>query len=387
MSTLTMALVQDALNEFYLPGLQYQLNDQASLLLAQLERNEKDVEGKNIVMALRYGRNGGIGMRAEDGDLPTPSSRKTKQAKWETKNMAARFAITEKTIKASRSDTGSFARLLEQEIADVETDVKQDLSRQVIGNGTGLLATITVVAGTTLTVNSTMHLAEGMRIDVFQGTTNTVRIGGIVVEAVDDAESPLRITVSSATGILANDTIFVAGSKDLEITGLDAIFTAANLYGMVRNDFPVLKATRTNVAGEISETRIQRAIDEAERKAGAKINFLYCSYGVRRAYQNLQTLMKRHVNSVDLKGGWKALDYNGMPLAADKYIAAGKLYCLDLNDFALYSMGDFEWLERDGAMLNRIANKAAWEATMIRFCDIGCAKPRGQVELFGITEH
>ena len=103
---LALSAVAEALKEFYLPGLRYQLNDKASAFLAQIERDSQSVVGKEIVMALRYGRVGGIGNRADDGDLPTPNARKTKQAKWETKNLFARFQITDKTMKASRSNVG-----------------------------------------------------------------------------------------------------------------------------------------------------------------------------------------------------------------------------------------------------------------------------------------
>ena len=115
----TLQVVAEALKEFYLPGLRYQLNDKASPFLAQVEKKTENVVGKEIVMAMRYGRVGGIGNRADDGDLPS-NSRKTKQARWETQDLFSRFQITDKTIKASRTSAGAFASLLEQEISDCE---------------------------------------------------------------------------------------------------------------------------------------------------------------------------------------------------------------------------------------------------------------------------
>ena len=389
MTLLNLALVQEALKEYYLEGLRYQLNEEAGVFLAQLERDDQSVEGSKIVMALRYGRNGGVGNRADDGDLPTPNSRKTKQAKWETKNTFARFQITDKTVKSSRSNAGAFANLLEQEIADCETDVKQDLSRQTLGDGSGILAKATgVKVGSTVPVDTAMYLAEGMRVDIWD-TSGAVWLNqNVTIDAVDDSNPAAQTITLSAVGVIAADDIFyVSGNKGIELTGLTAVFEAATIYGLTRADYPVLKAQRTNIAGEIAEVKIQKAIDDSERKAGGKINFLHCSYGVRRGYQNLLTLQKRLVNTMKLKGGWDAISYNGIPLAADKYIKDGKLYCLDLNDFKFYHMGDYEWLDADGAMLSRVANKAAWEATLVRYCDIGCQKPRGQVELYGITEH
>jgi len=383
MSILNLTAVAEALKEFYLPGLRYQLNDKASAFLAQLERDTESVVGKEIVMALRYGRVGGVGNRADDGTLPTPNSRKTKQAKWETKNLFARFQITDKTVKASRSNVGAFANMLEQEISDCEIDAKNDLSRQALGDGTGKLATITAVSGTTLTVDSTMYFAEGMLVDIYTGDTKDT--SEAEVTAVDEDNS--QIVVSSATGAAADDVIYLAGNKDLELTGLEAVFTNGTLYGIDRTANKWLNATRINVNGEVSEVIIQQAIDDADRKAGAVINFMQCAFGVRRAYQNLLTAQKQLVNTMELKGGWKAISYNGIPMMADKYIKSGKLYCLDLNDWKMYQMDDYNWLDEDGAMLSRVANKPAWEATLVKYADCGCQRPRGQVELYGITEH
>jgi len=405
MSMTTFTAIAEALKSFYLPGLRYQLNDKASAFMAQLERDTESVVGKEILIALRYGRVGGIGNRADDGTLPTANARKTKQGKYETKNMFSRFQITDKTIKASRSNVGAFANMLEQEIADCEVDAKQDVSRQAVSDGTGKLALIhllTAAAGVnTLTLYdiagndtefATNFLAEGMLVDIYDNSGSAVLANaeGVEISLVDDVNKQIKYTGTDVSGTYEVDAdyLVVSGNKGLELTGLRAVFeNSGTLYNLSTTDYPWLKPTRTNINGEISEVDIQKAIDDADRKAGAMINFLYCSFGVRRAYQNLLTAQKQIVNSLELKGGWKALNYNGTPLMADKYILPGRIYCLDLADWKLYQMSDYEWLDADGAMLSRVANKAAWEATLAKYADIGCSRPRGQVELYGISEH
>jgi hypothetical protein len=382
-NVLAINAVAEALKSYYLPGLRYQLNDKASVFLSQLEKDKENVVGKDIVMALRYGRVGGIGNRSDDGDLPTPNSRKTKQAKWETKNLFSRFQISDKTMKASRSNVGAFASMLETEIKDCETDAKLDLSRQALGDGTGKLATISAVSSNTLTVDNTMFFCEGMLVDIYTGDTKDTTAAEVT--DVDDANS--KITVSSATGAAQNDVIYLSGNKGLELTGLRGVFENSTLYGIDRTTYKWLNATRKNVNGEISDITIQTAIDEADRKAGSNINFILCSLGVRRAYQNVLTATKQLVNTLELKGGWKAISYNGIPLTADKYVGSGKMYCLDLSDWKMYQMSDYEWLAEDGAMLSRVSGKAAWEATLVKYADLGCGKPRGQSELYGIVEH
>lgn len=381
-----LQVVAEALKSFYLPGLRYQLNDQSSAFLAQLERDSENVSGKEIVMALRYGRVGGIGNRADDGTLPTPNSRKTKQAKWETKNLFARFQITDKTIQASKSNQGAFASMLEQEIADCETDAKVDLSRQAMGDGTGSLCKITDItdaATNQYVVDNAQFLAEGMLVDTY--TTTTKDNEEVEIAAVD--RSTNTITMVATTALAVDDVLYVSGNKDMELTGVEAVFNSTTLYGIDRTSYPFLNATKTGSVGELSEVTMQEGIDNADILAGAAINFILCSHGVRRGYQNLLTAQKQLVNTLDLKGGWKALSYNGIPVVADKFVKSGNMYMLDLADWKLYQMSDYNWLDADGAMLSRVANKPAFEATLVKYCDIGCQKPKGQVGLSGITEH
>lgn len=395
MPVLNMTAVAEALKSYYLPGLRYQLNEEASAFVTQLDRDSESVVGKEIIMALRYGRTGGIGNRADDGDLPTPNSRKTKQAKWETRNLFARFQISDKTIKASRNSVGAFANMLQQEIEDCETDAKQDLSRQAMGDGTGKLATVKSIAnGTELTLKTeadaegepgTLYFAEGMLVDIYTGATKDTSAAEVTL--VDHDNNIIHVDAVDAA-VATDDVIYLAGNKDLEITGLDAVFTKDNtLYNIDRSTNKWFNPTIINVNGEISEVVIQQAIDDANRNAGSTINFMMCAFGVRRAYQNLLTAQKQIVRTMELKGGFRAIDYNGIPLMPDKYIKPGRLYCMDLKDWKMYEMGDFDWLDEDGGILIRVSNKPVWEATLVKYCDIGCSKPKGQVLLKNITEH
>lgn len=395
----TLQVVAEALKEFYLPGLRYQLNDKASPFLAQLERKTENVVGKEVVLAMRYGRVGGIGNRADDGTLPTPRPRQTKQAKWETKNMFARFQITDKTIEASKTSAGAFATLLEQEISDCEADAKLDLSRQALGDGVGTLATVTAVDASgdataqIFTVDTTTYLAEGMLVDLIDSsaTPDAVLANANEMEIilVDDANSQITVTpkgdIHATAGV--GDYLVLSGNYNKELTGVKAVMEADTLYGLSRATFPWLKAYAIAHNGEISENVMQSGIDRVETKTGSQIGFIQCAYDVRRAYIDLLSANKQSVNTLELKGGWKAIGYNGIGLVADKYLPNGVMDLLDLNDWGLYQMSDFRWMEADGAMMTRVANKAAYEATLLKYCDIGCQRPAGQVRISGITGH
>ena len=390
-----IARVAEALKLFYLDGLRYQLNDKASPFLAQIEKTSENVVGKEIVMAMRYGRTGGIGNRDDDGLLPTPSSRKTKLARWETKNFFARFRITDKTIEASKSSVGAFANMLETEISDCETDAKLDLSRQAQGDGTGKIATVKNATYNnnnvlTVVVDNPIHLAEGMLIDL-RNTNGAITDGSeLEVLSVDDQTNTITLSVASNISGSVTNGVFItlAGNYGKELTGTGAVFsTSGNLYGISKTDYPWLKPQVKALNGEISENVIQEMIDLVETRTASVINYIQVSHGVRRAYIDLLAATKQTVNTQDLKGGFKALSYNGIALVADRFTPSGCMQLFDLNDWAMYQMADFNWMDRDGSIMTRVANRPAWEATLVKYCDIGCQRPRGQALITGITEH
>ncbi len=51
-----------------------------------------------------------------------------------------------------------------------------------------------------------------------------------------------------------------------------------------------------------------------------------------------------------------------------------------------YLKGRVTKCDKDGAMLSRVADRAAWEATLVKYCDLACQRPRGQFVMKGITE-
>lgn len=385
MPVLNMQSASEALKLHYLPGLQYQLNT-ANPLLAVMERDTKSVTGGEIRMALRYGRTGGLGNRSDDGNLPTPRSRQTKQAKWETKNFFAQIQITDKTMRASRGD-GAFASLLEADLEDALADAKDDAERQMFGDGTGKMATCTAqTAVTTLVLDDAKFFAEGQIIDIVLAADGTILASEREILVVDHVAKSITINGAAVTTTTGH-IIVRSGNFGLELTGLGAMFKENNvLYGINRAQNKWFNPTVIGTVGTISEIKIQNAIDEAERRAGGNVNIMATTYGVRRAYQELLTATKRTVDTMTLKGGYSSLLYNGTPMTVSKYAPTGTLYGLDMSTIKMYQIMDYQWLDEDGAVLSRVANKAAWGAVLAKYADTGINKPAGSFVMSGITE-
>ena len=385
---LSMTSIANALKYWYLEGLRYQLNEQASVFLAQLERDQEHVEGYKIKMGLSYGVTGGIGNRSDTGTLPTVNPRKFVQAEWDTLNIFAKIQVTDKAIQASRSNRGAFIQALAHDMEKAERDAKRDYSRQVMGDGTGKLATVTAVSSSstthTVTLDSAKWFAEGMLISVY--TSATEDTAETEVTSVDKDNN--KIVFVATTAPEANDVIYTAGNKDLELTGVAKVMTADNtLYNIARATNKWFNPTIKAVSGEISEVKIQEGIDDAEDETGNTIDFLICEKGVRRAYVNLLSAMKQIVNTLDLKGGFKGISFNGIPLVADKYCASGELLALSLANWKMYEMADWDWMDSDGNILFRNTNTPVYNAVLRKYADLGCDLPKGQVRFTGIQRH
>ena len=139
--------------------------------------------------------------------------------------------------------------------------------------------------------------------------------------------------------------------------------------------------------GSITEAKLQKAIDSIEESSGGAVNLIICSWGVRRALQNLFSANKRIVDTMELSGGYKAMNYNGIPIVADRFCPDGTMYLLNTEDFTLHQLCDWQWLEGDdGKVLKQVAGKPVYTATLVKYADLISARPIGQGMLSGITE-
>jgi hypothetical protein len=121
---------------------------------------------------------------------------------------------------------------------------------------------------------------------------------------------------------------------------------------------------------------MQKVFDKVEIKAGKDYgpDLIITTHAIRREYLNIVRADRREVNTMQLDGGFTALDYNGVPLTVDRDAIDGEMYFLTTKDLELFRMSDFEWMQKDGAVLNRVTDKDAYEATMFRYAEMGCRR-------------
>ena len=398
----TLQTADNALKEVYLGVVADQLNTSVNPLLAKINQTTSDVWGKEIRKMAPYGINGGIGAGDEDGSLPTAAGNNYAQFVLELKNLYGRIEISDKAIRASQNSAGSFVNLLNAEMEGLIKASTFNFGRMLFGDGTGILATISTNDTSSVTVDTTRNLIEGMVVDIVNkadGTVNTV--AGRRITSIDRANKKVTLSGSTLTSEAFKPStsqtntyaLCVQGSYGKEITGLGAIFkSSGSLYGLNRSTYNWMVPYISNIAGEstmtaISDVTMQKAIDELDEVAGSKVDFIVCSAGVKRNYQEYLNSYRSNVDVMDLAGGYKAISYNGIPLLSDKFVKPNTMYLLNTKEFNLHQLCDWQWLEgEDGRVIKQIQGKPTYSATLVKYADIICDHPAGQAMIEGIKE-
>lgn len=386
----TLSSAQNALKSVYLNVLAEQLNINSNALMSKIKQTNKDVYGKEIIKLAPFGLNGGICASSETGDLPESAGHKFLQFKTDLKNLYGTIALSDKAIRASMSDTGAFVNLLNDEMESLIKSSCFNLGRMVYGDGTGLLATVTVTTNdskTTTTFSSVKNFVEGMRVDIYSGST----VKTTTVTYVDRRNK----TVSFADSITFanNDKIYASGSKDNEITGIKRIFdtTDANkvLYGVDRSAYKWLYpyVDENSSEASMSDVLIQKALNYIEEETGSQVDFIAMAGDVRNLYQAYLASSKRNIDVATLAGGYKAMTYAGIPVVFERFVDDGTMYLLNTKDFNMHQLCDWEWLEgENGNILIPSAKTPTYSATLVKYAELICDRPSAQGKVCNIVK-
>ena len=384
----TMASADNALKSVYLGVISDQLNTAVNPLFAKIRQTTADVWGKEVRRLARYGVNGGVGAGTEEGDLPSAAGNNYEQFVTTLKNLYGTIEISDKAVRASENNVGAFVNLLSAEMEGLIRSSSFNFGRMLFGDGSGVLAKVVSVSGTTITADSVKNIVEGMVVDFLDGGAAIAAAAARRVLSVDRDAKTFTVSGGALTGVEKDAEVCVQGSYNLELTGLGAIFKkTGSLYGIDRSAHKWMIPYIKTEVGEIGETAIQTAIDRLEETAGSRVDFIVCSWGVKRALQKLFSETRCNTDVMELEGGYRTISYNGIPVVADRFCPDGTMYLLNTKDFCLHQLCDWKWLEGDdGRVLRQVAGKPLYTATLVKYADLICTRPCGQAMLSGITE-
>ncbi len=386
--TVTLSSAENALKTLYLGVVADQLNTAVNPLLAKISQTTSDVWGKEIRKLAPFGINGGIGAGTEDGELPDAAANNYAQFVLTLKNLYGTIEISDKAIRASENNSGAFVNLLEAEMEGLVKASKFNFGRMLFGDGSGIIAKASAQSGNVITVDTVKNVMEGMVVDVVSASTKAVTVHARRIVDVDRANKKITLGGASLSAVVtAGDFVTVQGSYGNELTGLGAIFgETPTLYGLARSSNKWLTPYKAT-SSTLTDVVIQKAIDTLDEVAGSTADFIVCSGGVKRAYQDYLITNRSNVDVMNLQGGYKAISYNGIPIVSDRFAPGGTMYILNTADFHLHQLCDWRWLEGDdGRVIKQVANKPVYTATLVKYADLICDRPIGQAMISGITE-
>lgn len=388
---ITIQTADNALKSFYLDAVTEALDLKTNPLLAQFERSTSDVVGKDVRKLVKFGVNGGISAGSETGDLPAASEGNKVQFISTLKNLYGTIEISDKALRASANNEGAFVNLLNDEMQTLIKSASFNFGRMLYGDGSGYLGMVVLIGmDNKLTFDDVRGFVEGMYVDIMDGAHRVIDgAGAYKVVSVDRVNKVVTFTGPDPLDefVPVGAKVYLHASKGYEITGLKAIFGDGELYGVDRTTTPIMKPYVKKEVGEISENVIQTAIDTIEENSGSQVNFIVCSWGVKRALAEYFRQFKVMMPTLEFAGGFKAVSFNGIPVVADRFCPEGTMYLLNTNDFKIHQLCDWKWLEgEDGKILKQIPGKPIYTATLVKYAELMCERPNGQGMLSGITE-
>ena len=381
----TLNSADSVLKSYYLDAISESLNYKANPFFAKIERTANDVVGKDVRKVIRNGFNAGIGVGTETGDLPTARTSEYKTFIAPLKNLYGTIEISDKALRASADNEGAFVNLLNEEMKALEKSAAFNFSRMLFGDGTGVLSTVGSITSGRISVDKPENFVEGMLVR-FEGADDNFAC--CKIKTIDRASGMIKIDTTATvdeTTVPAGTKIYLYGSNGDELTGLEAIFSASALYGVDRTK-PGMNPY-TNTVAAISESGIQKAIDNVEERSGCKVDFILCSWGVRRALIEYYKGAGIAVPTMNLDGN-NVLSFNGIPVVADRFCPKGTMYLLTSENFKIHQLCDWQWLEaEDGKILKQVSGKPIYQATLVKYAELICENPAAQAKISGIPEY
>jgi hypothetical protein len=393
-------------------GFYNQITKEPPPLYAKLMPKSDKVEGSEVVFSAQLENPQGFGSRRTASQtLPAAVPGKYRELRVGTGRCYLVLEFDDKMIKAveaSKTGRTRFINYVENELKGGKTTMKEDLGRQVYGDGKGILSACgTTGASLTVQLASTANMeyfVEGMHIDLVVSATGAFIANGNdrTIESVDVANR--RIVLDSAGGVVTTDDTMGAtrqGSYNAELTGLASIVSdTADIYGVTTALERRWKAHVKSSFGAFAVEKLSKEIMAAKVKSGKFINTIVTNPDLLGQYWYQLTGTKRFDYAQapqpvkKLGAGYHELSITvegrEMNWMSDPDCPAGKIYGLDMDHMEIQHLGDPEWMDVKGEiLLPQTSGSGAtptYKAVLAYYPQIICTKRNSQMVCEGVTD-
>jgi len=394
----------------------------ANFILSQVETRKDTVQGRIARHAVHLGRSSGVGARAENGTLPTAGNQAFATVPVPVRYVYGRIQLSGPTIKQAVTDRGAFIDALDAEMEGIKNDAMKDVNRQLWGTSNGVIAQCgTTTAATTVVLASTtgstalrqLFFDGGMVVDIGTVASPTTVASARTITSVDETNKTIAIsgaavTTSSSHFVFrsgaggASSNTGQPGDGQVELTGLQTIVDdTAVLHTINPSSQPKWKSYVNSNSGtnrSITETLITGSIMKTLTNSGKKPSLLVSAEGVNLAISNLLLSLKRNMEQTNLKGGYAGIQFYSpsvsgkgdeapTALYADFDCPNNRLYGINPDVLVYHQVGDgFQFMDLDGAVMNRKPDVDAYEATLYTYGELACKQRNAHFVIKDITE-
>jgi len=406
--TETLSNYSAALKEVLLPYIQDNWNNQTPLVDQIKADSSVEFINDTFYAPVRTSRHAGIVALNSDSSKLRSGQASTSRASVSSQNLTGTFDITLKAIKASENKAGAVAADLQFQAESLTKDFAKDINRQYYSDGYGVIGQVggSVGAGTLGLTAINSSLDDGRSIDWYGSVNGDIaankylQVGmaiGIGTAAADvgtiTSISGTTVVVTGAPAIVANDAIYKVDGDDAlggEIEGvrraLSSTTGTATYAGLARSTSgwtPQLGTT----AGALTLTEMEQKYLAAQEYAMKDDNYMILTnVTLYRKYGDMLTALRRSVNTLDLVGGWKGLDFQAgggkVGVVSDFECPDGEVVIINFDTWKLCQISDMGWVEEPGVgSLVRRRDYLTYQATMSWFANLICLAPAANARL------
>ncbi len=358
-----------------------------------------------VKLRLHMQNSAGGGYRLENERFSQPTNDKYALASDPLRYYYAQFSLTGQLLKAAGKGEKSFKGAFQESMDRLVRSSAIDVSHAAHGSGNGVRATIRTseaAAQTVIDVDTTIYFRVGEIVDGVTIATGVVIEPARTVTAVDRPNRTITVSPALTTGLTATTDGFVRASTDStvaapnnswnrEINGLDKMIAASGtLHGLNPSLYPQWKSYIATGVGAIGDDALRLAKDTVGFETGLNENgldfALLTTRGVRSNYADTLLPSKRYVNTQKLQGGFDALMFDENPIFADDAVKPGVLYGLRLSKFLWAVQQDWDWMDKDGAVLSRVPGRDQYIATLYTYHQLMTTERGAHFRLDGITD-
>jgi hypothetical protein len=396
--------------------------NEANFILSQVETRKDTVQGRIARHAVHLGRSSGVGARAESGTLPTAANQSYATVPVPVRYVYGRIQLSGPTIKQAVTDRGAFIDALDAEMEGIKKDAMKDVNRQLWGTSNGVIAqcgttsssTTVVLASTTgTTALRQLFFDGGMVVDIGTVASPATIASARTVTSVDETNKTIAISGAAVT-TSSSHFVFRAGAGgasnnsgqpgdgQIELTGLQTIVDdTAVLHTIDPSSQPKWKAYVNSNSGtnrSVTESLITGSIMKVLTNSGKKPSLLVSAEGVNLAISNLLLSLKRNMEQTQLKGGYAGIQFYSpsvsgkgdeapTALYADFDCPNNRLYGVNPEVLVFHQVGDgFQFMDLDGAVMNRKPDQDAYEATLYMYGELACKQRNAHFVIKDLTE-